>query len=298
MRVTFTSMFRNGLRDINQAAEDLARAQREVSSLRRVRVPSDDPAASAAIVGERSEMRVFDSYAKASDSVDSRLRVIDSALSDVISNLTYAQTTAAAARPSFVTQAQRDAYANQLTGVRDAILSDLSIQYRNTYVFSGTAATVAPYEKNATGTVQPYAGDSGRMVLDIDRNRSVEVTIDARSFVQGADAEDLFQVFDDLIAAVQTGDAAGIDTGMAGLQRAFDRVTAAQSRVGNGLATIEDNKTRLGEMRRASDTRRSELEDANLADAITRMQQAEAARNAAVAAVGATARLSLLDFLR
>ena len=298
MRVTFTSMFRNGLRDINQAAEDLARAQREVSSLRRVQVPSDDPVAAAAIVAERSEMRVFDSYVKASDSVDSRLRVIDSALSDVISNLTTAQTTAAAARSSFVTQEQRDAYAGQLAGVRDAILSDLSIQYRNTYVFSGTAATVAPYQKDAAGTVQPYAGDDGRMVLDIDRSRSVEVTYDAKSFVQGGDAQDVFQVFDDLITAVRTGNAAGIDAGMSGLGRAFDRVTTVQSRVGNGLATIEDNKTRLGEMRRASDARRSELEDANLAEAITRMQQADAAHSAAVAAVGSTARLSLLDFLK
>ena len=298
MRVTFTSTFRNGLRDINQAAEDLARAQREVSSLRRVQVPSDDPAAAAAIVGERSEMRVFDSYVKATDSVDSRLRVIDSALSDVIINLTNAQTTAAAARSSFVTPQQREAYAGQLAGIRDAILSDLSIQYRGTYVFSGTAATVAPYEKDGAGAVQPYAGDDGRMVLDIDRGRSVEVTIDARSFVQGDDARGLFQVFDDLIAAVRAGDGAGIDAGMAGLQRGFDRVTTAQSRVGNGLATIEDNKARLGEMRRASDARRSALEDANLADAITRMQQADAAHSAAVAAVGSTARLSLLDYLR
>jgi flagellar hook-associated protein 3 FlgL len=136
------------------------------------------------------------------------------------------------------------------------------------------------------------------MVLDIDRNRSVEVTIDGKSLAQGNDADDVFHVFDDLIAAVRAGDAAGIDAGMAGLQRAFDRVTAAQSRVGNDLSTIEANKTRLGEMRRASDARRSELEDANLADAITRMQQADAAHSAAVAAVGSSAKLSLLDYLR
>ena len=298
MRVTFTSTFRNGLRDINQAAEDLARAQREVSSLRRVQVPSDDPAAAAAIVGERSEMRVFDSYVKATDSVDSRLRVIDSALSDVIINLTNAQTTAAASRSSFVTSEQREAYAGQLAGIRDAILSDLSIQYRGTYVFSGTAATVAPYEKDGAGAVQPYAGDDGRMVLDIDRGRSVEVTIDARSFVQGDDARGLFQVFDDLIAAVRAGNDAGIAAGSAALERAFNRATDAQSRVGNDLHTLEDHRARLGDMRRATDARRSKLEDANLAEAISGMQQADAAHQAAIGAVAATSRLSLFDYLK
>ena len=43
MRVTFNMMYRNGLRDIQNASSDLDAAQREVSSGRRVRVASDDP---------------------------------------------------------------------------------------------------------------------------------------------------------------------------------------------------------------------------------------------------------------
>ena len=75
-------------------------------------------------------------------------------------------------------------------------------------------------------------------------------------------------------------------------------MTAAQSRVGGFLATIEDHRTQLSDSKRASDSRRSSLEDANLAEAITKMQQADAAHRAAVGAVGATSRLSLMDYLR
>ena len=60
MRVTFGSIFRNGLIDINRTTEQLAIRQREVSSGQRIHLPSDDPAAMAAAMGERSEMAVLD----------------------------------------------------------------------------------------------------------------------------------------------------------------------------------------------------------------------------------------------
>jgi len=297
MRVTFGSSYRNGLADITRTAEELARRQREVSSLQRMQVPSDDPSAMAAAIGERSEMRVYDQYLRATDSVDSRLDVIDSALSDMLRNLTAAQSTVAASQASFLTQAQREAYALQLGGIRDAILSDLNIKYRDTYMFSGTAADQAPYERNAAGVVQAYAGDHQQMAIDVARTSSVEVTIDGSVIAQGSDPDDLFKVFDDLITAVRAGDSTGIAAGMAGLDRAFERTTNAQSRVGNALRTIEDHKARLGDMRRASDAHRSTLEDANLAEAISGMQRADAAHQAAISAVAATSRLSLFDYL-
>lgn len=298
MRVTFSSSYRNGLRDINQTAEELARRQREVSSLQRMQVPSDDPSAMSAAIGERSEIRVFDQYLRATDSVDSRLNVLDSALSDIVRNLTAAQSTAAAARNSFLTQAQREAYALQLGGIRDAILSDLNIKFRDTFVFSGTAANTAPYAKTATGAVQPYAGDHQQMAIDIDRTRSIDVTVDGSGIAQGSDPADLFRVFDTLIADVRSGNDTGIDAGMAAIERAFTRTTNVQSQVGNSLRTLEDHKLRLGDMRRASDARRSKLEDANLAEAISGMRQADAAHQAAIGAVAATSRLSLFDYLK
>jgi flagellar hook-associated protein 3 FlgL len=292
MRVTFSSFFRNGLEDINRAAEEMARSQREVSSLKRVQVPSDDPSAMSTVISERSAMRGYDQYVEATDSADSRLRVIDSTLSDVIKNLTSAQTTVAAAHNSFLTTQQREAYALQLEGIRDAVLTDVTAQFRGTYLFSGTAALTTPYVKDAAGIVQSYQGDNGRMSIDIDRGRAVDATIDGSTFVG-----DLFDTFENLLQAVRNGDGAGMDAGLVGLAAAFDRTTNAQSRVGNELSTLEDHKMRLGDMRRAADSRRSELEDANLAEAITKMQQADAAHRAALGAVSTGSRLSLLDYL-
>ena len=50
-------------------------------------------------------------------------------------------------------------------------------------------------------------------------------------------------------------------------------------------------------MKRAAETRRSGLEDANLAEAISNMSQSETAHKAALSAVAAANRQSLLDYL-
>lgn len=293
MRVTFGQVFRNGLADINRAASDLARWQRQVSSGRRVQVPSDDPAAASGVVGERNEMRVIDQFVKTVDTADSRLKVADSALTDIIKNLTSAQTTAGAGRNSYLTTQQRMSLGLQLRGIRDAVLSDVNSQYSNTFLFSGSALTQSPFTKNGAGVVQPYAGNSTISSVDIGQNQSVEITMDG-----GAVTGTLFADFDALITAVETGNMTGIDTGMTALTAAFDRFTNAQSRVGNSLSYLTDQRARLGDSRLASDARRSTLEDANLAEAISGMQAADTAHRAALGAVSGAARLSLLDYLK
>ena len=296
MRVTFGMTYRNGLHDIEGAAEALQLAQRQMSSGKRVQVPSDDPSAAAEIVGEYAEQRTVDSYARASDSVDARLRVVDSALADVLTNLETAQVKAAAAQVTYATQQQRDALALELEGVRDAVLGVANMSFRGTFVFSGTQSMTAPFPKSA-GVVQAYQGDSSQQQIDVNNSQAVGVTFDG-----GAVFGDLFDRFTDLIAAVKSGniDGAGVNMqdGMDALKAAYERVTTAQSKVGNNLSSIDEVAGRLATMRTASRIRRSTLEDANMAEAISNMKAADTAHSAAIGAVGAASRLSLMDYLR
>ncbi|MBL8140608.1 MAG: flagellar hook-associated protein FlgL [Acidobacteria bacterium] len=292
MRVTFNMAFRNGVYDINRAADAMARAQREVSSLKRVQRPSDDPSAASQVVAERTEQRQLDSFIDATASVDARLRVADSVLSDTLNLLTTAQTKTAAANNSYVTQQQRDALALEIEGIRDTLLSNVNTQVKGAYIFSGTDLTDQPYTKDGLGVVQAYAGNSSNQILDIDRNRAVAVTFDGDALV-----DTLFADLDALVTAIRSGDGAGMQAGMQQLQAAFERATAMQSRVGNDLSDLDEQQLRLDQMKRASETRRSGLEDANLAEAITNMSQAETAHSAALKAVAAANRPSLLDYL-
>ncbi|HEV8397076.1 MAG TPA: hypothetical protein VGQ37_22495, partial [Vicinamibacterales bacterium] len=231
------------------------------------------------------------------DSAESRLAVADTLLSDIIDKLSAARTSILSAQGSETTDAQRENAAQELSALRDAVLEDVTTSFRGTYVFGGAAGTVRPYSKDVNGVVQPYAGSTREVSVDIDRNRPVTVVFNGDAIVTGNDATDLFTAFDNAIVAARAGDADALHTASGALQRAFDRASQVQSTVGTSLNAIADHSARLESAGRASTARVSSLEEANMAEAISGLQQAETAYNAALGAASHTTRRSLFDYL-
>ncbi len=291
-------MHREASADIERAAQRLLEHQRQVSTGLRVTKPSDDPSATATAIVEKSEIAASTQYAKVGDSVQARLTVMDTILSDMITKLTAAQTTVLSAQGSTATQAHRDVAAQELAALRDAVIEDMNTSFHGIFVFGGASGIVPPYTKNGLGVVGPYAGSTREVSVEIDRGRSVTVVFNGATLAQGTDVQDVFAEFNDAIAAAQAGDNAALDVAMEGFERAFTRMTHAQSRVGVELRTIDEQHLRLDQSKRAGQARVSKLEDANLAEAITNMNQAEAAYRAALGAADAITNLSLMDYIR
>jgi flagellar hook-associated protein 3 FlgL len=296
MRVTFGSLFRNGLIDINRTAEDVVRRQREVSSGRRIHAPSDDPSAMAAAMAERVEMANLDSFIQTTDSVESRLTVVDSVYTEILNRLTNVQSKGAAGRSTILNQTQRDALAGEIRGAASAILTAVNTSYRGMFLFSGGQSLTPPYA--AGPPVSAYQGDSAVQRIDVSRDRSVPVTFDGGAILQGTAAADLFQTLEALATAVQAGDMAAIDAEMQAVNAGFERVTNAQTQVGLELSRMTDDRARLDGQLRAADARRSVAEDANLAESISGLTQADAAHRGALSALANAGRLSLLDYLK
>jgi flagellar hook-associated protein 3 FlgL len=297
MRVTFNTNYRNTADAIARNAAELASRQREVSSGKRVHVASDDPVAAAALVAERAELAVSDRYLQATDNVASRLSVVDAALGELVNQTSAAKVAALSARGSQVSDLQRQAAADQLEGIRDAVLSAINTQFRGTYLFAGDESRTRPYEK-AAGVVGTYQGGDDAIDVDIDRQTSVTVGIAGNALLQGGDAADLFTVLDDLMTAVGAGDDAGMQAGIDALDRALNRMASAQNRVGTDLSNIDSHKSQLETRRLGSQAQVSSLEDANLAESISAMNKADTAYRAALGAISSTQQLSLLDYLK
>jgi flagellar hook-associated protein 3 FlgL len=298
MRITFSSQYRDSSAAVERTSEALVEAQRRVSSGKRIERISDDPTGAAAAVSERNAIAQVDQYTRTADNVNSRLNVVDTVLSDVIEKLTAAQSVATAGRGTTATPTQRTALAQELAGIRDALLDDMNTTLHGRYLFGGAAVTTKPYSATPPATVPSYAGSAAESLADVGNDRSVTIAFNGRAITQGTDTQDLFQTLDALITAVSTGDNAAIGTGLAALGRAFDRATAAQTRVGTDMQVIDGQKVRLLQMKQSGTERLSKLEDVNMAEAITDMQQADAAYKAALGAVGTVSRVSLMDYLK
>lgn len=298
MRITFNSQYQDAAAALEKASEHLLETQRRVSSGRRISRVSDDPTAAATALAERSAIGQVDQYTRASDSVSSRLAVVDTVLSDVVSKLTAAQSIGTAGRGSTLTTTQRAALAQQMGGIRDALVDDMNATLHGRYLFAGAAVTTKPYVVTPPATVAGYVGSPNEVRADVSGDRSATIAFDGRAITQGSDAQDVLATLDQLIADVAAGNNDGIGTGLAALQRAFDRATAAQTRVGNDLAMIESQKVTLQQMKQSGTERLTKLEQVDMAEAITEMQHADAAYQASLGAIGTTSRTSLMDYLK
>ncbi len=297
MRITVNSQYRDSLRALTGASEQLLDAQKQVSSGKRVDRPSDDPSAVAGGLAGRAELATVERYERAADSVYSRLTIVDTVLSDIVNKLTQAQTTVLAAQGSSQTPLQREAAALDLEGIRSALVDDFNQSFNGTFLFSGAGSDHAPFSVAPDGSVSSYAGSATEVEVDVNRRTAVTVVLNGDRITRGSSVEDVFTVINDAIVATRAGDSAALAVAMDGLEGAFQRALAAQSRVGGDLRTIDGEKLRLENMRIASTAQVSRHEDANLAEAISSMTRADTAYKAALGAISASNRLTLLDYL-
>jgi flagellin-like hook-associated protein FlgL len=177
-------------------------------------------------------------------------------------------------------------------------MRDLNKSFNGGYVFGGATGTTVPYQKGVNGVVSAYQGSTVEVSVDISKEHEIPIVFNGESVAKGSDANDVFTVFEQAIAAVRAGDETGMNTAMAALARAFDRSTALQSRVGASLRSIEETTLQLQQADLASSARVKSLEEVDLATAATNMTQAETTYRAALGAAAQLKSVSLMDYLK
>lgn len=297
MRVSFQTGFISALADIQRTSEQMLQAQQQVSSGKRIQVPSDDPLGASGAVTEYAALSSIDRYSRTDDSVTSRLSVVDTVLSDVIDKLTEAQTAATGALGDTATTAQREAAARELAGIRDALYGDLNTNYRGVYLFSGTKSTTPPFQRNPDDSVGAYQGNTSTISVDVDRSSTVQITFDGSTLTQGTDPQDVFTTIENLRNDILAGNTPNIQAGIDALKRTFDRATRMQTEVGTDEKALADQKSRLSSETLGAQARLSKLTDANMAEAISALSRAQTGYQAALGATSTMAKQSLMDYL-
>jgi flagellar hook-associated protein 3 FlgL len=295
MRVTFNQV-RDGIDAINVASEQFAEAQWQVSTGLRVRVPSDDAAAAQRAVNDQATIDELDGYRAVADSASSRLTALESALGNIVDQLTHAMTAVQSAQGTTATQAVRDAASLALAGARDAIAADINGSFNGTHLFSGTNSDRPAYLLIAGGWV--YQGTDTPTTVNVDADRTVTIAMDGQAILQGSDAQDVLTALDSLAAAARDNDATALAAGMDSLKSAFARATRALGQVGYDQSSLADGNDRQTSLRLAAKARLSSDQEANMAEAMTRMSRAQTTYQAALGAVAAASKVSLLDYLK
>jgi flagellar hook-associated protein 3 FlgL len=292
MRITNDSNYRNLLDDIQRIAERMQSAQSQITSGKKLNRPSDNPSGASDVLRIDTERATNAQYVDNAATAQSRLQIADSTLDGVqqVIDRIHSLGLLADSGTNFSTSSTEE-----IDSLRDQLLSYANTAYDGQFIFAGSNTDSPAYVKASNGTIT-YAGDSQVMKLQIGNVTTLQTQIPGdQSFTAGVD---IFQAVADLSSAVASGDRSAIRTGVANLEQFLQIVSSARTRLGGLINQASATQNELKQSDLAQVAHLSQLQDADLAQAITEFGQSQTALQAATAVGARVSSISILDYLK
>lgn len=305
--------FLASLERIHQRAEQ---AQRQISSGRKVAVPSDDPDHLQDILVSRARLeqvlQVRLNLNRAKAEADSA----EQALAAAMSALDHAAQVGVQGANSLTSPDSRRTLATTVQGVLEQLVAIAATNVEGRYLFSGDSDQVAPYALDLAqpNGVSAYAGsDATREMLHPGGTRFALSHTAQEIFDSPAPGENIFAAVNALRLALENGPTVPVDD--PGYQAQLE---AQRQAVDDALQQVRQSRTHLGRelahagivQNRVSEaidfaaklelrerTALGNLQDADIAAAALELNQAGTHQDAALAARAMLPKSSLFDYL-
>jgi flagellar hook-associated protein 3 FlgL len=283
---------------MDQAQESVDNAAQELSTGRKVSLPSDDPAAEAAMIQENSASASVDQYKASSSSLEDVLNTANTTLDKVVTLLQKAVSLGVEGAGGTMNQSDLTSIADEVSDIKSQVLALANTSYAGKYLFSGTYTSGAPYVVDSSDSTQiDYAGNSGQNKVQIGTGLSVASNLPGSSIFSQS-GSNVFDALQSLVTALQSGNTTTISTAETSVSNSLEAVNTAQVFYGNTVNELTTNETYLSQEKVNITTYEDTLVSADTADAATQMTEAETALNATIAAAAKVNQVSLLNYLQ
>lgn len=294
MRVTPSMITNTVLRDLNNRLIQMNRYQEQMSSGKRINRPSDDPGAVLIALRYRAQLGENDQYKKNMNDAVAWLNTTDSALREALNTIQRIRELAIQGSNSTLTDDSRLALAKEAEQLKDHLGDLANTHYAGRYIFAGTNTLTPPYDR-ATGT---WTGTSDVFEYEISPRVTVPVNVDGQAVFNSATLPQIFQVIDDLITDLQTGDVATIsNTRLGEIQQNIDNILATLAEVGARANRLEKSTDRMEILDLDLTNLLSKVEDTDMAEAVIKVRNQEYGYQATLAVAAGILQPSLVDFL-
>ncbi|MGY4643781.1 flagellar hook-associated protein FlgL [Cellulomonas sp. URHB0016] len=291
-RVTHQTVQRQTLANLQGNLSTMAKLQAQMSSGKKINVPSDDPAGASDILRLRGDDRALTQYARNASDGDSWLTTVDSAIVASLGSLRRARDLTVQGGNGSMGQTSRDALASEIDGIRDMMVDQANTTYVGRSVFAGTSNASTAFDKSTYA----WSGSAGSTVeRRVSEATTVRVDADG-SAVFGDGAGSVFALLDKLSATLRAGGnptqhLAAIDDRMESMLTEVAAVGARQNQMSTALSNITGSQL-------TTQAQLSGIEDIDLAQTILGLQMQEVAYQGALGAAAKVLQPSLMDFLR
>lgn len=279
-----------------------AREQRltdQLSSGLRVGTLSDDPVAASANVQLNASRSRLDSFVQSSSGQQAQLQVTDTALGEVVSQVTAALSLAVSASNGTLSPANLQAMAKQLSDLRDSVVSLANTSYQGNYVFAGSQGGTKPFSLDSTTTPPTtiYSGDAVTQKIETPDGQSVQTNVPGSAVFTAAGA-DLLGTLNKLVADVSGGNTANVTADSSALTEALGNVSTQRSTIGSSLSRLEVTSGYAQTQQAQLQARQSDLLSASPASVASDLKTAEVQHQALLSVEAALRQQNLFSYLK
>lgn len=292
-RVTQNMLSDRSVGALQNGLSKLAKLQEQLSTGRILNRPSDSPTDTTSAMRIRSSIADIKQYGRNASDGNGWLSQIDTALSNVNSQVLRARDLALqGANEGGMGPTAREALAAEVDQIRGGLIDTANSSYLGRPVFGGVTAGPKAYDVNGV-----YIGTPGAVNRTISEGSTIRVDVDGQTAF-GATGSSVFDHLDALSTALRAGDQAGISASIAALDADRDRITTTQTEVGSRQIRVEGAIQAAQDTELRLSTSLSNVENADLPKVIVDLRMQEVAYQASLGATGRVMQPSLLDFLR
>jgi len=285
--------------DLAKARAD--RAQLEVSSGRRIHTVSDDPAQVGTLMQTRSDLSQVEQVQSNLARVKGEVDIAESVLQNAVSLLEQAQVLGAQGATTALSASNRSVLAGQVNALLDQLVQASRTNVAGRFVFSGDTDNAAPYTFDATQQSYPVSLYQGSAATRQVMHPSGTLFMVARTAQQIFDDTDpntnAFQAVNNLRLALESNDVNAIQTALGTVRTATDHVNNQLSWYGTVQRQVNEAVDFGNRQELRLKTQLSSIEDADLAESILELQQAQFQQEAAMNVQARVPRTSLFDYL-
>ena len=288
------------LSGINQSEQTIQQALLQVSSGKRVNLPSDDPAASSALVQSLSQSAAVDTYQSNAGSTLSQAQSADSVLSSVTSLLNQAVTLGTEGATGTETAENRQAIAVQIRGILASVVSEANTTYAGSSLFGGTANPSQAFIADASSpSGYTYAGNSGTNYVAVGDTLKVQANIPGDQLFDQAGSSvlgSLTQLANTLTSA--SSSSTDIGSALASVTSALNYVSQQHVTYGNTITQLTAQESFLSQETVTLSSQQNTLVGIDPAVAATELSEAETENSSVLAAAAKVLPVSLLNYLQ
>jgi flagellar hook-associated protein 3 FlgL len=272
----------------------------ELSSGVRVTSLGQDPVAAGQNVLLLNQIQRDDSFTQSSSLVQGKLQVADSALGSVVTQLTQAISLATGANNGTLNASQIESISNQLSGVRDEIMSLGNSSYQGQYIFAGSQTSTVPFTTSTSTTpaTTTYGGDSDVNFLETPNGQAIQLNLPGDQILMGSGSNSVFTALNNLIADFASGTvSASAATDLQSLNTALNYVSQQRVTLDNSLTRLTAASDAVSSEKTQLTAAQTSLMQADLGDISTQLSLSKTQQTALEAVIAQLGSGSLFEKL-